>query len=231
MVEKRIHGPKDLDPQHNQMWNGQCASDLYKTEEPKKEPSSPPRSCPPNHRDPPHAHVPSSVVQIGEVVHLLQAGVLGIRDHQASEATLLLRSSAQSLELLLEQDGGVHVGEDHGGVAAVVDPDALDVVLAHGLLAEAAEVGLLVHEEEPALDDGEPPAGVRWGAHELDDIVGRECIASGCLDGEGEAVGLAVNTLPADDLEEELGISGVLENHTSVSLALELIDTETDAVL
>jgi hypothetical protein len=158
VVEKRIHGPKDLDPQHNQMWNGQCASDLYKTEEPKKEPSSPPRSCPPNHRDPPHAHVPSSVVQIGEVVHLLQAGVLGIRDHQASEATLLLRSSAQSLELLLEQDGGVHVGEDHGGVAAVVDPDALDVVLAHGLLAEAAEVGLLVHEEESALDDGEPRA-------------------------------------------------------------------------
>ena len=151
---------------------------------------------------------------------------------QAKEAVALIsRCSTQLFKLLFKRDSRFDVRKDHRGVPSIIQPNTLNLVRANNSLAEPSEFSLLVHEEEPALDNGEAAAGKSRSAHELDHVVGRECISANGFDNKGKTIRLTFRTLLGDNVEEDLGFIGVLEDYTSISLSLIFIHTKTDTVL
>jgi hypothetical protein len=57
-------------------------------------------------------------------------------------------------------------------ITSIIEPDQLNNVCTNLLLAQSAELSLLVHEEETALDDSKATSGVGGRSHQLDDVVG-----------------------------------------------------------
>jgi len=72
---------------------------------------------------------------------------------------------------------------------------------------------------------------VSRGTHSLDSTIGREGVAPGSLGDERETRGLIVGALLGDNLVEDLCFMRMLEDNTTVSGILFLVDTEADTVL
>lgn len=173
------------------------------------------------------------LVNVGDKLKRLEARVLGEGHLEAEVGVVLIltRHLDQILQLRLDRHRRFDIGENDGGISSVVQPDILDLLGTHHVCADVSEPILVVGEEEPALDDRETARGVSRGTHSLDGTISREGVAAGSLGDERETRGLIVGALPGDNLVEDLCFMSVLEDNTTVSGFLLLVDTEADTVL
>jgi len=91
-------------------------------------------------------------------------------------------------------------------------------------------VALSHDEEELALDESETTSSPSWCAHCSDGLISRDgLVAARNVNDEVEALGVRVASLLAKNLEEGLGVLGILEDNTSVLFSVVLVDTHANA--
>lgn len=134
------------------------------------------------------------------------------RDLMGLTSDILFRSQDSLVQHGLDFDGRLDVREHDGGVAAVVEPDQLHVLLPHDLVAQIPELALAKEEEELSLDDRQAARGASEDVHGLDRVVGREGFAADDVDDEAEARGSAVGALLLQHVDERVGVARKLED-------------------